>query len=603
MPHSDRIDPAAPGRVHRLPGALVDQIAAGEVVERPASVVKELVENALDAGAGRVRVEVRGGGVELVAVTDDGIGMSPEDARLALERHATSKIRVAGDLGRIGTFGFRGEALPAIAAVSRFRLRTRARGAPTGIELHVEGGRAAEPRAAGGPEGTRVEVADLFATIPARRKFLKHPATEWGHAADWLARAALALPAVHFEVVRDDRPATVWPAARQRLDRIAAVLSEAEAAALVAVELEEAGASLLGWFARPDAHRPTAAGIHLFVNDRAVRDRLLRHALLEAYRDVLPRGRFPAALVFLRVPLERVDVNVHPAKWEVRFADPKPVHALVLAAARSALASRAWLGARAGGTASAAPGREALPGASQGAARAATDWLFAGSEPAEPAGTAEARPASALSGAPAAVRFAELRLLGQLLGTYLLAEDEDGLLLVDQHAAHERVLYERLRAAWLATGVARQGLLAPEVVELSELARAALGAEAELTARLGFEVEPFDARAVAVRAVPALLAGRDPAALPRSLADELADAHALGARATAGSRSVDLADRTLATLACHAARTAGEVLDPREQRALLDALDTIPWAPSCPHGRPVAVSVSLAEVERRFGRR
>jgi DNA mismatch repair protein MutL len=583
------------GRVRRLPDALVDQIAAGEVVERPASVVKELVENALDAGAGRVRVELRGGGIELVAVTDDGTGMPPEDARLALERHATSKLRDADDLARIRSFGFRGEALPAIAAVSRFRLRTRARGAAEGIELRVEAGRIVEERAAGGPEGTRVEVADLFASIPARRKFLKHPATEWGHAADWLARAALALPEVHFEILRDDRPATVWPAVRERLDRIAAVLSEAEAAALVRVERAAGADSLLGYFSRPDAHRPTAAGIFLFVNGRPVRDRLLRHALLEAYRDILPRGRFPSALVFLAVPPEAVDVNVHPAKWEVRFADPRRVHDLVRGAARSALGSRAWLGAGAAATETAVRPHPGAPAAAaREAAPAASDWLFAG------AGRA---PAAGPDAAQLAIRFTELRLLGQLLGAYLLVEDKDGLLLVDQHAAHERVLYERLRAAWLAHGVARQALLAPEVVELQDLAGAALGAELALAARLGFEVEPFDARSVAVRAVPALLAGRDPAALVRGLADELAEARALGAAPAASSRHVDLADRALATLACHAARTAGEVLETREQRALLDSLDTIPWAPTCPHGRPVAVSVSLAEVERRFGRR
>jgi DNA mismatch repair protein MutL len=591
LPRSDQN--AFAGRVRRLPDALVDQIAAGEVVERPASVVKELVENALDAGAGRVRVEVRGGGIELVAVTDDGTGMPPVDARLALERHATSKLRDAGDLARIRSFGFRGEALPAIAAVSRFRLRTRARGAAEGIELRVEGGRIVEERAAGGPEGTRVEVADLFAAIPARRKFLKHPATEWGHAADWLARAALALPGVHFELLRDDRPATVWPAVRERLDRIAAVLSEAEAAVLVRVEREAGADALLGYFSRPDAHRPTAAGIHLFVNGRPVRDRLLRHALLEAYRDVLPRGRFPSALVFLAVPPESVDVNVHPAKWEVRFADPRRVHDLVRGAARGALGSRAWLGARPVAAETARPG--ALPEFPGEAVAGSTDWLFAGGDPARAPSTAgDAQPA---------IRFAELRLLGQLLGAYLLVEDKDGLLLVDQHAAHERVLYERLREAWLARGGARQALLVPEVVELPELAAEALGAELALAARLGFEIEPFDARSVAVRAVPALLAGRDPAALVRGLADELAEARALGAAPSASSRRVDVADRALATLACHAARTAGEVLDAREQRALLDSLDTIPWAPTCPHGRPVAVSLPLAEVERRFGRR
>jgi DNA mismatch repair protein MutL len=288
-----------------------------------------------------------------------------------------------------------------------------------------------------------------------------------------------------------------------------------------------------------------------------------------------------------------VDVNVHPAKWEVRFAEPRRVHDLVLGAARSALGSRAWLGGVREAAPETAPGRAFEPTAREAAA-GTTDWLFAGGPAAQPGEPGAARPA---------IRFTELRLLGQLLGAYLLAEDKDGLLLVDQHAAHERVLYERLRAAWLAHGVARQALLSPEVVELPELASAALGAELPLAARLGFEVEPFDARSVAVRAVPALLAGRDPAALVRGLADELAEVRSLGATPTASSRRVDLADRALATLACHAARTAGEVLDAREQRALLDSLDTIPWAPTCPHGRPVAVSVPLAELERRFGRR
>ena len=316
-----RAGEGAPARpVRRLPDALVDQIAAGEVVERPASVVKELVENALDAGAARVRVEVREGGAALVAVTDDGRGMPAADARLALERHATSKIVSADDLARIGTFGFRGEALPAIASVSRLRLRTRARGAEAGFEIEVDGGRRVAERAAGAPEGTRVEVADLFHNVPARRKFLKAPATEWGHVADWLARAALALPGVHFDVRRDDRPAVSWPAVGESLDRIAAVLSEREAEGLVPLSAAEGALRVEGFASRPDAHRPTAAGLYLFVQRRPVRDRLLRHALLDAYRDVLPRGRFPSAVLFVDCPPQAVDVNVHPAKWEVRFA-------------------------------------------------------------------------------------------------------------------------------------------------------------------------------------------------------------------------------------------------------------------------------------------
>ncbi|MFQ5418087.1 MAG: DNA mismatch repair endonuclease MutL, partial [Myxococcota bacterium] len=317
------------GRIRALPDALIDQIAAGEVVERPASVVKELVENALDAGARRLRVEVRGGGIDWIAVTDDGCGMSPEDARMSLRRHATSKIGSAEDLHGIDTYGFRGEALPAIASVSRLRLRSRTRDAAEAIELRVDTGEVVDERTAGAPVGTRVEVSDLFAAVPARRKFLKTVTTEWGHVSDLLARAALALPDVHFDVYRDDRPVQVWPAAHDELDRVAAVLGEADAAAFVAVAREEGGASLHGYVSRPDRHRSTTAGIYLFVNNRPVRDRMLQHALVEVYRDMLPRGRFPTSVLFVDVPPDRVDVNVHPAKWEVRFADPQSLYRLV----------------------------------------------------------------------------------------------------------------------------------------------------------------------------------------------------------------------------------------------------------------------------------
>ena len=409
-------DPGA-SRIHLLPDDLIDQIAAGEVVERPASVVKELVENALDAGATRIRVEVREGGAALVAVTDDGSGMSADDARLALERHATSKIGSGDDLVRIRTFGFRGEALPAIASVSRLRLRTRARGAAEGFEMRIEGGKRIDARAAGGPEGTRIEVADLFANVPARRKFLKSAATEWGHIADWLARAALALPGVHFDVQRDERPALSWPAVRDPLERVAAVLSEREAEGLVPAHATEGALRIDGFVSRPDAQRSNAAGLYLFVNRRPVRDRLLRHALLEAYRDVLPRGRYPTALLFLDVPPEAVDVNVHPAKWEVRFADPASVHRLVARAVRAALEARRWIGA------GAAPAAVAQRARFVAEPRAGTDWIFSGPRAARSGEGASASlfPDAAAASAPA-LRFGELRLLGQVLATYLVAE-------------------------------------------------------------------------------------------------------------------------------------------------------------------------------------
>ncbi len=650
---------AAGTRIQRLSGALIDQIAAGEVVERPASVVKELVENALDANSSRIRVEIRNGGIDWISVTDDGYGMSPQDARLSLERHATSKISSAEDLTRIASYGFRGEALAAIASVSRLRLRSRLHDAAEASEIRAAAGAIQSQRAVGGPPGTRIEVADLFGSIPARRKFLKTATTEWGHIADWLARAALALPSVHFDAQRDDRPAFSWPATDDPLERIAAVISEDDAAAFTPISREEGGAALEGFVSRPERHRSTAAGIYLYVNRRPVRDRVLQHALVEIYRDLLPRGRYPAAVLFLEIPRERVDVNVHPAKWEVRFADPRAIHQLVRHGVRDALAARRWLAVaepsaishagRATGsspsatqsgppaTRSGPPASRSGPPASRSGPQASrsgpqatqvreggsSDWVFA--RGAEPAAAAAEQPAfdspgfrypdglasdgaNGVDGADRAnragqpIRFADLRLLGQFLATYLVLETKQQLLLVDQHAAHERVLFERLRAEWLERGVESQGLLGATTLRVEPKALAALIECRALAERLGFDFEAYGDDTVAIRGVPALLAERDPGQLVRNLADELAAAGDAGGELRAG-RSLDAADRIFASLACHAARRKGEQLSAQEQRALLDALDAIPWAPCCPHGRPVAIPIELAEIERRFSRR
>jgi DNA mismatch repair protein MutL len=589
-------------RIERLANEVVDQIAAGEVVERPASVVKELVENAVDAEARRVRIELRGGGRDLVAVTDDGLGMTPAEAQLALERHATSKLRALDDLLGIASFGFRGEALPAIASVSHFRLRTRARGAEAGVEIELHGGMRVGERACGAAEGTRIEVAELFANVPARRKFLKSAATEWGHVSDWLGRAALALPHVHFDVSREDHAAFSWPAVADPVERIAAVLGEEDAAALVAAETDADGLGLRAFVSRPEAHRATGSGIHLFVNARPVRDRLLRHALLQVYRDVLPRGRFPSAVLFLRVAPGGVDVNVHPAKWEVRFADPQAVYRLIERGVRGALARRSWLGA------AVPPASEALAASGFGAQRLpelvgeprVDDFAFKGGRDVAPS-LASAAPwaASPARGLDAPTpRFRELRVIGQLLATYVLLEGRDGLLLVDQHAAHERVLYERLRAGWLEGKLPRQALLVPATFELSPSETAACDRNAAWLQQLGFEVEVFGEQSVVLRAVPELFAGRDPLPLLRELAEQLAQEGGEGR----ASRPLDAADRMFATLACHAARRAGDVLPLDELRALARELDAIPWAPTCPHGRPVATPLSRSEIERRFGR-
>jgi DNA mismatch repair protein MutL len=416
---------------------------------------------------------------------------------------------------------------------------------------------------------------------------------------EWLAKAALALPSVHFDVRRDERAALAWPAAPDPLERIAAVLGEEEAAGLVHAARGAADLGLDAFVSRPDRHRASGAGLHLFVNGRPVRDRLLRHALLDVYRDLLPRGRFPTALLFLRVEAGGVDVNVHPAKWEVRFADPRAVHHLVSVTVREALGSRSWLASDASSTPPVAPAFESAPGHSVHERAPAGDWLFAARPPhAEPAAPAGDPARAAVAARP--FRFGELRALGQLLGTYLLLEAKEGLLLVDQHAAHERVLYEGLRAAWLGEGVPRQPLLLPETLELEAPALAALAGHVALAETLGFEVEPFGETALLVRAVPALIAGRDPLGALRGLADQLRSAGE-GAPA-AGSRLLDSADRWFASVACHSARRAGEILRAEEQRALVDALDAIPWAPTCPHGRPVAVPIPEAEIARRFGR-
>ncbi|MDG2334299.1 MAG: DNA mismatch repair endonuclease MutL [Myxococcota bacterium] len=616
------------GRIQRLPDGLVDQIAAGEVIERPASVLKELVENALDAGAQRVRVELRDGGASLIAVSDDGFGMTPEEARMALQRHATSKITRLDDLGEITSFGFRGEALPAIASVSRMRVLTRPESAEIGAEIRIESGEIIQAREAGCPAGTRIEVADLFGRVPARRKFLKKPGTEWGHAIDWLGRLAMALPMTHFEVQRDDHEAVVWPATEEPSERISAVLGASQTRSLVRIEWEEGAGHVEAFLSGPETTRANGNSIHLYVNGRPVRDKLLRHAVSQAYRDLLPRGRFPVAVVFLTVPPGSVDVNVHPAKWEVRFENPQAIHQVIRHAVREAMQDRGFLGANplpSSREPAVGPGRP-LPGTTgqgargqgargQGAlgqdaqgegAPGEGDWLFARGSSEPGAHRLEDREApggaGANSGQEGRVEFSQLRLLGQIQARYLVLEGEKGLILVDQHAAHERVLYEGLRAAWLERRVERQGLLVPETLETGSRGVAVIAEAAELVSAMGFDVEAFGESSLVIRAIPALLAGQDPALLVGDLIDELEGVDFVPEREAAHSRMLTAIDRAFATLACHSARRFGDHLPQEEQRAILAGLDEIPWAPTCPHGRPVAAHFDLGELDGRFGR-
>ncbi|HET9554615.1 MAG TPA: DNA mismatch repair endonuclease MutL [Anaeromyxobacteraceae bacterium] len=600
-----------------LPPGLVNQIAAGEVVERPASVVKELCENALDAGATSVAIEVDEGGLRLVRVADDGKGMDREDALLALERHATSKLADAAGLATIATMGFRGEAVPAIASVSRFRLDTAPGGDGAGTRLVVEGGAIVESVDVARPRGTTVEVRDLFFNTPARRKFMRAPPTEAGHVTEAVVRLALARADVGFTLRSSGRLVIGARAGEPLADRAAQALGREAARHLLPVDGGKGEVRVRGLVTSPDHSEATGRSLYLFVNGRYVRDRGAAHAVLRAYAGVLPPGRQPAGVLFVELPLDRVDVNVHPQKLEVRFAEGRLVYDALHHAVAATLRTTPWLG-RAGGTAPApspapggAPAGAALPPLSAGEDVASVlAWARAIHPPAEsgatlplPAPAEEAAAVLPLFTGPAAepVRprgyFGALRYVGQHARTYLVCEAPGGaLVVIDQHASHERMLFHRLREAMRARQLPVQPFLVPQVVTLPPaVARALEGHAAEL-ARLGLDVEPFGGDAFAVKGAPALLGGVDLAGLLEDLAQQLEQLE----RGSAVDEALhDLA----ATMACHAAVRANQELTPEEARALLDGLDAIDFKARCPHGRPVVFELPLADLERRVGRR
>jgi DNA mismatch repair protein MutL len=589
------------GRIQTLPPDLANQIAAGEVVERPASVVKELVENALDAGSTRIKVELERGGATLIRVTDDGAGMDEDDAVLALERHATSKIRAKDDLFALTTFGFRGEALPSIASVSKLRLSTRARGAAEGVEVLLEGGGIARPRPTGAAEGTSVEVRDLFFNVPARRKFLKSTGTEAAHVSEALLLAALAKPDVSFFLVRDGRAAREWLRAASRRERAAQAFDANER---LEPCLGSAGPMQLeAHLAPPERARAGAGGLHLLVNGRPVRDRALARAVAQAYGSVLEPGRYPIGVVYVEVPAADVDVNVHPQKAEVRFADARALfdavtrelHA-VLARAFSVPAlgaSRAWMGGSAPRSGAASFGALMVD-------EAGDPWKLA--LPAESPQTSLAEGVAPAAAGTAtdpilfdgAGFYASLEFLAQIRATFLVCSGSDGLYILDQHAAAERVTFNRLRKAFASRSIATQRLLIPDVIEMLPTEVAMLDERADDVAGLGIEVRPVGASAVAVHAVPALLGRARPERIVRDLVAELgrADRRPFG----------DAADLVLATMACHGSIRAGDIVSRAEAAALLRALDDIDFAGHCPHGRPVVTRIGYDELERRVGR-
>lgn len=652
-----------------LPQTLINQIAAGEVVERPAAALKELVENALDAGATKVDVTLREGGRTLLSVTDNGRGMTPEELSLAVERHATSKLP-DDDLFNIAFMGFRGEALPSIGSVARMRLTSRPKGSDSAWTLAIEGGVKGEPEPAAHPFGTRVEVRDLFFATPARLKFLKTARTEQMYAREIMERLAMARPDVGFTLSGDNNKSILnYPACSgdlfdARLKRLGAVMGREFQDNALQIEAEREGIRLTGYAGVPTLNRGNAQMQFLFVNGRPVKDRLLQGAVRGAYQDFLARDRHPLLALFLDLDARDVDVNVHPGKTEVRFRDPGMVRGLIVGALKHALAGAGHrasttvadmaLGAArregegpslpyggGGGSrggfggysnyAASYPGHQAIerdiaaqspnygadgPHSASGPAIGGLfdrprDYGGAGSAQMDSgasgfAGAAAAALAGGYTAAPSArvdmtddTKFVDHPLgaaRGQVHANYIVAQTRDGLVIVDQHAAHERIVYERMKADLAETGVRRQGLLLPEVVELDESSAERIVDRAEEFAELGLVVEPFGPGAIVVREVPAMLGKVDVAALVRDLADEIAE---LG-------QGMALKDRLMhvcATMACHGSVRSGRKLNADEMNALLRQMEATPHSGQCNHGRPTYVELKLSDIEKMFGRR
>ena len=598
-------------RIRLLPDTLANQIAAGEVVERPASVVKELVENALDAGARRIDIDLEEGGARLVRVRDDGGGIAPEELALAVQRHATSKIATLDDLEAVATLGFRGEALPSIASVSRFRILSRRAIDAHGHALEVEGGRVNTPVPAAQAEGTTVEVRDLFFNVPARKKFMRAERTELGHIEEWLRSLALARPDVELRVSHNGKATRRYRGGEDALiadDRLLQTLGEEFTRNAIAVDHEAAGLALRGWIAQPAYNRPSADQQYLYVNGRAVRDRSIAHAVKMAYADVLYHGRQPAYVLFLELDPRRVDVNVHPAKHEVRFRDARLVHDFVYRTLKEALAET-----RAGMTA--APSQGLSDGASPPQTSPTAGMVFDRyPRPQTPLGLAVAdAPAAyaALYGgaddaslpmpptftAQAMPEEGEIPPLGyaiaQLHGIHILAENADGLVVVDMHAAHERINYEKLKSAFDGEGLRLQPLLVPMPVAVSLREAELVEREGEALSQLGFEVVRSGEQSVLLRAVPALLAQGDPQALLRDvLADFVEHGHS--------PRVAEARDALLSTMACHGSVRAHRRLSVPEMNALLREMEATERSAQCNHGRPTWTSFSLAEIDRWF---
>ena len=583
------------GRIHRLSPELANQIAAGEVVERPASVVKELVENAIDAGATRVTMTAEFGGKRLIRVEDNGQGMEPEDARLAIERHATSKIRKAGDLERIATLGFRGEALPSIASVSHFVLRTRPAGADTGTEIRVNGGAVAAVTEAGMPQGTSVEVADLFYNLPARRKFLKSDAAEAAQLSRVATQLALCYPEVGFTLTSSGRKVLQCPPVTSLRDRLYQLYGDR--ADLIEVRRDSGDVRITGYIAALAEQGPTRGPQNVFINRRIVKDRTIAHAIIDSYSVASIKERSPEVHLFIEMPYDALDVNVHPTKAEVRFRDQSYVHQVVRRTLGDALGRgpAPELILEPPRIASPQPFTLPLP------AGYGTTFPSRWSTGATPAPTTDGTPApTGASGlapldSPLAPTMRPLMPLGQFRDTFIIAVDEEGIAIIDQHVAHERVLFERITERLQTGRLESQRLLEPMLIELPSSAHQAVAAHAADLERLGFELEDFGGDMLRVSAYPALLRREECDATIRALAEDL--------EGLDRGSSVDAAiKRIAATMACHAAVKANYPLTQEKMAHILDELRRTAYSTICPHGRPVMLRLTRREVEKNFQR-
>jgi DNA mismatch repair protein MutL len=590
-------------KIQRLPADLANQIAAGEVVERPASVIKELVENSIDAGTRRLTIVVELGGKKLIRVDDEGEGMDPEDARLAIERHATSKIRRADDLAAIATLGFRGEALPAIASVSHVVLRTRARGQNAGTEIKVNGGAVASVTEAGMPEGTSIEVADLFYNLPARRKFLKSDGAESAQVSRVVTQLALCYPEVGFTLTSAGRKVLQCPPVASLRERLYQLYGDRTD--LIEVRRDSGDVKLLGYIAALAEQGPTRGPQNLFVNRRIVKDRTVAHAVIDAYSQASIKERSPEMHLFIEMPHEAVDVNVHPTKAEVRFRDQSYVHELVRRTLGDALgrgpAPELQLEAPRGLTppstlplphayTSVLPSRWSTAPTSDGPIAPTRDSAFA---PTSDSSLAPTRDSSFAPTGDPAIR--PMMALGQFRDTFIIAVDEEGIAIIDQHVAHERVLFERITERLTSGRLESQRLLEPMILELPPGSRHALTSHAAELERLGFEIEEFGGETVRVAAFPALLRREECPTALRALAEDLE---------TAGNTAtVDEAIKKIAaTMACHAAVKANDPLTPEKMAHILDELRRTSYSTICPHGRPVMLRLTRREVEKNFQR-